>query len=177
EGRLTIQSAPCDLVVLLQRVVDEVQSTTSLHRFTLNLPSIPLLISADLLRLEQVFHNLLGNAVKYSPHGGMISVWAELADTIVSVYVRDQGIGIPSSALPHLFTRFYRAPNARMQASSSMGVGLFVVRELVQAHGGSIMVESAEGEGSTFTVRLPISQAHEHTSWNAASEEANNGER
>jgi signal transduction histidine kinase len=75
----------------------------------------------------------------------------------VRILIRDHGIGIPAAALPHLFTRFYRAPNAAARATtSSMGVGLFVVRELVQAHGGTVAVTSAEGAGSTFTVRLPL---------------------
>jgi signal transduction histidine kinase len=156
DGRLTIQPDIHNLAALLKRVVIEMRSSTTAHQFTLGLPETPLMIFADPLRIEQVFHNLLGNAVKYSPAGGMIEVGAEVDAGAVQVHIRDQGIGIPASALSQVFMRFYRAPNATAQSTSSLGVGLYIVRELVQAHGGTISVESAEGEGSTFVVRLPL---------------------
>jgi PAS domain S-box-containing protein len=158
EGRLTIMPQPLDLVGALERVVGAVRSTVSVHELALSTPRSTLTINADPIRLEQVLHNLLGNAVKYSPNGGQIEVAVEAAADMARIYIRDQGIGIPTEALPHLFTRFYRAPNATRQATSSMGVGLYVVRELVQAHGGSIRVESIEGVGSTFTVELPLGE-------------------
>jgi PAS domain S-box-containing protein len=156
EGRLTIQPEPVDLAELLLRVVSTVKATLTVHDVIFNPPDVPLSLLADPLRLEQVFHNLLGNAVKYSPDGGAITLWTELAAQHVRVLIRDEGIGIPEEARPHLFNRFYRAPNATAQATSSLGIGLFVVRELVHAHGGTVAVESTLGAGSTFTVELPL---------------------
>jgi hypothetical protein len=157
EGRLMIDPRPLDLLALLERVVREVRSTVTAHSLSLYVPPVPLTLEADPIRLEQVLHNLLGNAVKYSPNGGPIEVAVEPEADAVRILIRDYGIGIPAAALPHLFTRFYRAPNAAARATtSSMGIGLFVVRELVQAHGGTVAVTSAEGAGSTFTVRLPL---------------------
>ncbi|NJM08141.1 HAMP domain-containing histidine kinase, partial [Candidatus Gracilibacteria bacterium] len=156
EGRLTIQPESLDLGALLTRVVSEVQSMETVHAVILRpLPS-PLILDADPLRLEQVLRNLLSNAVKYSPQGGTITIWAERNGQQVQVHISDQGIGIPDEALPHLFTRFYRAPNATVQTTSSLGIGLFVVRELVHAHGGTITVTTAVDQGSTFTVSLPL---------------------
>lgn len=156
EGQLTIQPKPVQLQGFIERVAAAVQSTTVAHTISLDLPETPLVIHADPVRLEQVLHNLLGNAIKYSPGGGQVAISAVADGTDVRIVVRDQGIGVPAAALPHLFTRFYRASNANEQQTSSLGVGLFIVRELVQAHGGSVTVESTEGVGSSFTVRLPL---------------------
>jgi PAS domain S-box-containing protein len=161
EGQLTIHHEPVDLRALTERVAAAVQATTTAHTLSLNLPEAPLHLRADPLRLEQVLHNLIGNAVKYSPDGGLITVAVAPEGRDVRIAVRDQGIGIPATALPHLFTRFYRAPNATEQPTSSLGIGLFIVRELVQAHGGSVTVESVEGAGSTFMVHLPWADTEE----------------
>jgi signal transduction histidine kinase len=114
------------------------------------------MISGDELRLEQVLQNLIGNAIKYSPNGGQVVVRAEQGDPYACISVEDQGIGIPASALPRLFSRFYRASNVNPQHISGLGVGLYVVKEIVALHGGDVMVDSHEGAGSTFTVRLPL---------------------
>jgi PAS domain S-box-containing protein len=159
EGRLTIQPEPLDLGPFLTRIVSAMRSMTTTHKLTLEPLHSPLVLYADPLRLEQVFLNLLGNAVKYSPSGGNIAVWAERDGQRVRIHISDQGIGIPDEALPHLFTRFYRAPNATVQTTGSLGIGLFVVRELVQAHGGTITVTTAVDQGSTFTVSLPLPDA------------------
>ena len=110
------------------------------------------------MRLEQVFDNLLANAIKYSPLGGdiHISVYQETVDrqgwAVVSV--RDDGIGIPAGDLPKLFTWFHRAANVGGIPGS--GLGLAGARAIVEQHGGAISVASSEGSGSTFTVRLPL---------------------
>lgn len=156
EGRLTIERQPLDLTELIERVADDVRTTSDAHALVLQTPGSALVLHADPIRMEQVFHNLLGNAVKYSPNGGTITVTLTREAGVARVAIRDEGIGIPAAALPNLFTRFYRAPNATAQTTSSMGVGLFVVRQLVQAHGGTVMAESAEGRGSTFVVELPL---------------------
>ena len=102
-----------------------------------------------------MLQNLLSNAIKYSPHGGPITLSITAQDEIVYVAIRDQGIGIPSYDLPHLFERFYRASNVSVDNISGVGIGLYVVQEIVALHGGTVTVESEEGHGSTFTICLP----------------------
>jgi hypothetical protein len=155
-GQLSIAREACDLSALLRRVVDEIQPSLERHRVVCNLPTQPLVIEGDELRLEQVLQNLIQNAIKYSPNGGLVQVNLERHDHHASISVRDEGIGIPDTALPQLFQRFYRAENAAATQISGFGVGLYVVREVVHLHGGSISVASEEGQGSTFTVLLPL---------------------
>ncbi len=105
--------------------------------------------------LEQAVINLIDNAVKYSPADTRVRVEAEASGEGVSVRVRDQGCGIPREHLPRLFERFYRVDKARSRKAGGTGLGLAIVKHIVQAHGGRIEVESAPGEGSTFTILLP----------------------
>jgi signal transduction histidine kinase len=115
-----------------------------------------ILIDGDDLRLEQVLQNLIQNAIKYSPPGAPVAVRIERQGAFASVAVVDHGIGIPEAALAQLFQRFYRAPNVDERQISGMGIGLFVVKEIVLLHNGTVAVESVEGQGSTFTIRLPL---------------------
>lgn len=115
-----------------------------------------MVVQGDELRLEQVLQNLIQNAVKYSPNGGDVVIELDTSGQTARISVRDQGIGVPHAAIPHLFTRFYRAENANPKHISGMGIGLYVVREIVQLHGGVVHVKSEEGQGSEFTVELPI---------------------
>ena len=117
-----------------------------------------LVVIGDELRLEQVLHNLIGNAIKYSPSGGLISVGLERQDGMACLSVSDRGLGIPAHALPHLFERFYRADNVDEQHISGVGIGLYVVNEIVTLHAGTVTVESTEGQGSTFRVFLPLTR-------------------
>ena len=114
------------------------------------------MVVGDELRLEQVLQNLIQNALKYSPDGEPVAVRVERRLGQAAVAVTDRGIGIPAAALPRLFARFYRAPNAEAQQIGGMGVGLYVVKEIITLHGGDVMVESVEGQGSTFTILLPL---------------------
>ncbi len=155
-GHLHLDRAPLDLGVLVQQVVDEVRMTAARRAIAVTLPGAACVVLGDRLRLEQVVVNLVQNALKYSPNGGDISVDVGCAPDHAWMQVRDQGLGIPASALPHLFERFYRVPHGAAGAMPGMGLGLAVVRELVTLHGGTITVESTEGQGSTFTVTLPL---------------------
>lgn len=105
--------------------------------------------------LDRIFTNLIGNGIKYTPSGGSVVISLGRAGDQVWVKVADTGIGIPEDALPHLFEEFYRAPNAR-QVAVGTGLGLTIVRELVERFGGGIEVESEVGKGTTFTVSFPI---------------------
>lgn len=157
-GRFSIAPTAMDLASLVRRAVDEARATEELHQLTLEVLAEPLLIHGDEARLEQVIQNLIGNAIKYSPAGSRVDVTVERSGTSACLKVRDEGIGIPEGTRELLFRRFYRAENAAQLGVSGLGVGLFVVREIIELHGGTIDVESREGEGSAFTVRLPLSE-------------------
>jgi PAS domain S-box-containing protein len=162
-GQLTIERVPVDLCALLHSIIDAAQLTAEDRQITLAHPAQPILISGDALRLEQVFQNLLQNAIKYSQPAEPISVVVTPTTDQVCVAVEDHGIGIPPAALGHVFQRFYRADNVEEQHLSGMGIGLYVVSEIVTLHGGTVTIDSTEGVGSTFTVILPRdSHTNEH---------------
>jgi signal transduction histidine kinase len=116
----------------------------------------PLLVYSDAVRLEQVLLNLLTNALAHAPEATGIEVRLRRVDGEVELQVQDDGRGIAAAALPHLFTRFYQVARPDRPSQAGLGLGLFVCKELVTAHGGRIDVRSTEGEGTTFTVWLPL---------------------
>ena len=113
-------------------------------------------IVGDIDRLEQVFSNLLDNALKHTPKGGSVSILARKASAgLVEITVADTGPGIPPEQLPYVFERFYRAD--ALTGKTGTGLGLAIAREIVRAHGGDIEARSAPGAGAQFIVRLPVS--------------------
>ncbi len=143
---------------VLSHLCSVVDSDVQAHRHTLicrpekDLPNI----TADKGRIEQVLLNILTNAVKYTPDGGEILVRAMAVDDFVGIAIRDNGIGIPADDVPHLFERFYRVEKSRTTGAGGTGLGLAIAKELIDAHGGSIHVESTVGVGTEITVMLPI---------------------
>jgi signal transduction histidine kinase len=126
------------------------------HRLATELPDAPVWLQADPIRLEQVFVNLLANASRYTDAGGQLAAWVHTKDGEAIVRVRDSGIGIAPEALPHIFDLFKQGNAADPRSKPGLGVGLAVVRSLVELHGGSVTAASAGvGQGSEFTVRLP----------------------
>ena len=119
-------------------------------------PEVETVVNADPDRMRQVVDNILSNAIKYSPEGTDIDVRVNLVDGVVWTAVSDLGIGIPRDEIPQLFERFHRARNVSSRYYGGLGLGLYIARALVEAHGGSIAVESEEGAGSSFTLKLPI---------------------
>jgi signal transduction histidine kinase len=105
--------------------------------------------------MAQVLNNLMSNALRYTPQGGRIGLSAQAKRDTVCLHVQDSGVGIPPEDLPHIFERFYRADPARRQHERESGLGLAIARSLVEAHGGSISVQSALGQGTTFIIALP----------------------
>ncbi len=156
--RLSLQIAP----VLLHEVVYE--STQMLYEAITNgkiglqmrvSESLPA-VAGDRLRLGQIFTNLISNAVKYSPEGGQIVVQADLMDDVIQVSVADTGIGIDLDTQRQLFTPFFRADSDVVRQKAGTGVGLVIVKMLVEMHGGEIWVESEPGVGTTMYFTLPI---------------------
>ncbi len=154
-GQFTLNCTSFDLGVLIRKLVEEMHPTLTRHTLDVTLPEQPLMVVGDELRLEQVIQNLVGNAVKYSPRGGTIMLAVTAEAQVVRVTVTDEGIGIPAEALPQLFQRFYRATNTQTYHIVGLGIGLFVAKEIVERHGGTITVASQEGIGSSFTISLP----------------------
>jgi two-component system, OmpR family, phosphate regulon sensor histidine kinase PhoR len=118
-------------------------------------PDLPL-IRVDPLRLDQIFSNLLDNALKYTPSGGCIAIQAAREADHVILCVEDNGAGIPPEDLPHIFERFYRADKARSREMGGTGLGLSIVKHIAQAHGGSVEAQSTLGKGAAIIVRLPL---------------------
>lgn len=156
QGHVEIQRREVDLRDVVGRVIDSFTLLAEHHQLHLIQPPEPLPIVGDELRLEQIFYNLLHNAVKYSPNGGAITIELCAEEQSALVRVTDSGIGIRSDDLPFLFDRFYRATNVSTQQISGLGIGLFIVKGLVSLHNGTIEVQSVPEQGTTFSIRFPL---------------------
>jgi two-component system phosphate regulon sensor histidine kinase PhoR len=151
-----LQLAPVKLAAFLRRVGNDWAKRLAQKslRLEMKLPdNLPPLI-ADEFRLEQIMHNLLDNAVNYSPEGGMITISAAMHDRFV-LSVADEGAGISPQDLPRIFERFYRADKSRSRELGSTGLGLSIVKHIAQLHGGDVSAESEPGKGTTIHVSLP----------------------
>jgi signal transduction histidine kinase len=155
-GQFTMVGQPLDLSDLAAQATDALEATLTQHRLVLHRAPAPLPILGDPALLTQVLHNLIINATTYSAPESTITVTVEPNGAAAVVSVRDEGIGIPAAALPHLFERFYRAPNTNATYTGGLGLGLYLAHEIVTRHGGRIGVESVEGAGSVFTVYIPL---------------------
>ena len=154
ENELVLEIDDVDLDYL---VGDVARSFAHLRPVEITMESDALTVAGDVARLRQVFENLIGNAIKYSPGGEPVEIHMRTIDGGVETSIRDHGIGIPDADRPRLFGRFARASNARRLGIGGTGFGLYLCRTIVDLHGGQIEVESKEGEGSTFSVVLPSS--------------------
>jgi K+-sensing histidine kinase KdpD len=156
-GRSKLKLSQFDLIQLIYESVGiiQMQPDGKGTTITLELPSKPIIITADKDKLKQVIINLLSNAIKYNRAGGTIFITASVNTTDISFSIRDNGRGISPEVLPHLFERFYRVPSMERGAQGT-GLGLTICKQIVEAHNGKIEVTSKMGQGSTFTVHLPI---------------------
>ncbi|MEJ2557188.1 MAG: HAMP domain-containing sensor histidine kinase [Anaerolineae bacterium] len=153
EGPLVLHSCVERVVLLLQPWAEEkdvILTCDPCHE--------ELVVWASEEGLERIFTNLVDNALKYTPSGGNVTVSLSRVEGEAQVQVMDNGIGIPSESLPHLFEEFYRAPNARTVEAVGTGLGLTIAKDLVHQCGGRIDVESTVGQGTTFTVTLPLAR-------------------
>lgn len=140
---------------LATRVVERFRTQSDQHTFTVSFPPNFPVIQADEGRLRRVLDNLLSNAVKYSPNGGTIEVGGQASDTAVTVFVRDEGVGISRSEQEHIFERFYRVDGTLSRKTQGTGLGLYLSKAIVDAHHGTMGVESLPDKGSTFYFSLP----------------------
>jgi diguanylate cyclase (GGDEF)-like protein len=158
-GKLRLQRSTVDVLYSIGVAIDTCRPAVEARRqqLILDLPPGPLNIEGDHLRLAQIFSNLLDNASKYTPEGGNISLAVTTDGDAIVITVADNGIGITPNALPHIFELFVQDERALDQQSGGLGIGLAVVRDLVEAHGGNVVAMSAgKDRGSEFIVRLPL---------------------
>lgn len=155
-GGFKIERAEIDFPRLAERVVDGFRTQTERHRFVLDFPAGFPAVSGDEERLRQVLNNLLSNAIKYAPEGGEIRVGGWREGEQVTVYVADQGIGIPQAEQGKLFQRFYRVDSSLRRSTQGAGLGLFLSRNIVEAHGGRMWLHSEPGKGTTVFFTLPV---------------------
>ncbi len=157
-GNDDMRKAPFDLAALLRLACERmgVEAKKRLQTIEEHINVEAPFITGDRGRIEQVIVNIIGNAVKYTPEGGKVEVFGFSDENNAYIKVKDNGIGIPKADIPHIFERFYRVDKARSRSAGGTGLGLAIAKEIVDAHGGSIGIESEEGKGTTVTVTLPI---------------------
>jgi signal transduction histidine kinase len=154
-GALKLERGDVDLPDLASKVVDGFRLQTDAHEFELDFPAGLPPILADEERVRQVLNNLVDNAIKYSPEGGTIRVGGRLEPHQVVVYVTDQGIGIPAGEQKKLFQRFYRVDSSMRRRTQGAGLGLFLSRSIVEAHGGRMWLDSEPNKGTSVYFSLP----------------------
>ncbi|HEV2913870.1 MAG TPA: ATP-binding protein, partial [Pyrinomonadaceae bacterium] len=158
-GKLRLEVRPLDLTAIIEAAVDTALPAANARDIRLQrvLDSGASMVSGDSTRLQQVVWNLLSNAIKFTPRGGRVQVRLERVDSHVEIVVSDTGQGIGPDILPFIFERFRQADSTSTRAHGGLGLGLAIVRHLVELHGGTVEAESAgPGQGSTFTVKLPL---------------------
>ena len=177
-GLVTINKKQVDLGAVLREAVEQIMPVLEArgHRLALDIAAQAMPISGDRTRMVQVAVNLLNNAAKYTPNGGALQVSLQARDGQAVLQVRDNGIGIGPDLLPVVFDLFTQAERTPDRAQGGLGLGLALVKKLVELHEGSVEASSAgAGQGSTFTVRLPLLAAERHAATPAASAAASSG--
>jgi PAS domain S-box-containing protein len=161
-GKQTYEKKYIELLPILSKIIDAQQVNTNQHEIVLETAINSPVILGDKFKVEQVFLNLINNAVKYSPDGGTIVVKIFQVENELKVDVIDQGLGIPEDSLDKLFTKFYRVDNTDRRRIGGTGLGLAIVQEIMKAHNGKVTVQSQFGNGSTFSVIFPAVRGNEN---------------
>jgi CheY-like chemotaxis protein len=154
-GKVVLDRQPCDLAELVDGVVVTYRASGRLGRHRVSVELSPVWADADATRIEQVISNLLANALKYTPADGEIAIRLVAEAGYAVLTVTDTGIGIPPTLAPKVFDLFVQGEQGLDRAQGGLGIGLTLVKRLVELHGGTVAVSSTEGIGSVFTVRLP----------------------
>lgn len=170
---MIIDTKPIDLPIILTDVFESFkqQAQTKHQTYTLSVPQQMPKVMADPFRIGQVFINLISNAINYTPEGGTVSVNVENKGEYLEIAIQDSGEGIPSEALPRLFTKFFRVSGSLEQGSKGTGLGLYITRSIVEMHHGKIWAESTVNKGSLFTFTLPIASQEQITRFQQASQQ------
>ena len=156
-GKLTLDSSPMDLLVVVQAAIEGVQLSADAKNIQIVSQLSSAAILGDAARLQQVVWNLLSNAIKFTPAGGRVEIVLESIDDRAGLRFSDTGKGIRADFLPHIFDRFHQGDSTSTKTNQGLGLGLSIVRHLVESHGGTVQADSpGEGQGTTITVRLPL---------------------
>ena len=153
---MELENTPLNLIPVLEESILAIKPIGDKRNISIKLitPQKVLLVFGDISGLQQVFINLLNNAIKFSPKGSIVEVEVKRSGDQMNISITDHGLGIPPEALPHLFQRFYRAKNVTIAEIPGSGIGLYIVRSIIETLGGTISVESVQNKGTTFTVTL-----------------------
>ncbi|HEX3249454.1 MAG TPA: MASE1 domain-containing protein [Pyrinomonadaceae bacterium] len=157
-GKLRISTQPVDLLLVIHGAIDAMRPAAEAREIKINthVEAPDSIVRADAERLQQVFWNLLANAVKFTPHGGVIDIYLECHDSLAEIRIEDSGPGVPPEFLPHIFERFSQADGSSTRKHGGLGLGLAIVRHLVELHGGTVSATNRGAEGGAIlTVRLP----------------------
>ena len=162
QGKLNPQDiTKTDIVDLLKSLANRYQALAAAKdlEFKLDIPTTSQEVCGDQDLLQQAIGNILDNAIKYTPTDGMVALKLEVKPRCLLIIIKDSGIGIPASDLPHIFERFYRVDKARTRQTGGFGLGLAIAQQIIQAHNGKITVESEVEQGTTFQIYLPLRSA------------------
>lgn len=155
-GTLVLRMTALDIRKMAEQVAEKFRVQIIKHTIAVSFPDDFPFVGGDQQRLEQVFKNLIGNAIKYSPAGGEIRISGQALANAVQISIGDQGIGIPPEQQEFIFDRFYRVDNVLSRETEGAGLGLYIVKSIIDAHGGHVWVESESGKGTTFFFTLPL---------------------
>ena len=165
-GKFHLKAQPVELAPIIRAAIDTLRPAVSAKAIALNvsLDQAAGTVTGEPARLQQIIWNLISNAIKFTPKGGRVEVRLERVNSQLEVRVTDTGIGIDEQFLPYIFERFSQADSSMTRAHGGLGLGLAIVRHLVELHGGTVQAESSgEGQGAVFTVRLPVTSVHKET--------------
>lgn len=155
-GKFELELAPVMLSEIVRLVLKTLEGRSSEHQIVTHIPATLPRLSADRDKMVRVLFNLLDNAIKFSPDGGKVNITASVKGKMITCTISDQGLGIAKKDIPYIFDKFYRVENPETSEISGTGLGLPIVRHIIEAHGGKISVKSTPGKRTTFTLQLPV---------------------
>lgn len=157
-GKLELRRRRFDLVPLLAQIVETGDALSEKHAVKLNAPSQAVWVNADGQRIEQVLMNLIGNAIKYAPDSDTIDVYLDVREDCATIEVQDHGPGIAEADRNSIFQRYYQARRTTSSQQAGLGLGLYIAREIMLAHGGDLELTASSADGSLFSARLPLTR-------------------